>query len=145
VAVYWQRCFHLTLAHLRSGGALPVRTGEVIVQGEDLGAWTVAQRVGWDKLTPAQQWMLESVLGVDPAVEADLPVRRTQADRWATHLAAARQFHAREGHLNVPRKHVEDVGDAPVKLGGFLDNTRRRASKLTPERRAELDGLGMRW
>ncbi|KPH97570.1 hypothetical protein OK006_8915 [Actinobacteria bacterium OK006] len=81
--------FHLTLAHLRSGGALPVRTGEVIVQGEDLGAWTVTERVGWDKLTPAQQWMLESVLGVDPAVEADLPVRRTQADRWATHLAAA--------------------------------------------------------
>ncbi|MDX3763465.1 DEAD/DEAH box helicase [Streptomyces sp. AK02-04a] len=141
----WQRCFHLTLMHIRSGGALTVRAGETIVQGEDLGAWTVAQRVGWDRLTPAQQWMLESVLGLDPAVEADLPVRRTQADRWATHLAAARQFHAREGHLNAPRKHVEDVGGVPVKLGGFLDNTRRRASKLTPERRAELDALGMRW
>ncbi|MFB8137972.1 DEAD/DEAH box helicase [Streptomyces mirabilis] len=141
----WQRCFHLTLTHVRSGGALPVRAGEVLVQGEDLGAWTMAQRVGWDKLTPAQQWLLDSVLGVDPAVEADLPVRRTQADRWATHLAAARQFHAREGHLNAPRKHVEDVGGVPVKLGGFLDNTRRRADKLTPERHAELDALGMRW
>ncbi|WP_438828222.1 Helicase associated domain protein [Streptomyces mirabilis] len=62
----WQRGFHLTLAHVRSGGALPVRAGEVIVQGEDLGAWTMAQRVGWDALTPAQQWMLDSVLGVDP-------------------------------------------------------------------------------
>ncbi|MFF7603178.1 DEAD/DEAH box helicase [Streptomyces mirabilis] len=141
----WQRCFHLTLAHLRSGGALPVRAGAVIVQGEDLGAWTMAQRVGWARLTPAQQWMLESVLGVDPAVEADLPVRRTQADRWATHLAAACQFHAREGHLRVGRKHVEDVGGVPVKLGGFLDNTRRRADRLAPERQAELDALGMRW
>ncbi|QIZ01210.2 helicase associated domain-containing protein [Streptomyces sp. S1D4-11] len=142
----WQRGFHLTLMHVRSGGALPVRAGEVLVQGEDLGAWTTAQRVGWDKLTPAQQWMLDSVLGLEPAGEAEQPpARRTQADRWATHLAAARQFHAREGHLNVPRKHVEDVGGVPVKLGGFLDNTRRRASKLTPERHAELDALGMRW
>ncbi|MFE2838620.1 Helicase associated domain protein [Streptomyces mirabilis] len=141
----WQRGFHLTLTHVRSGGALPVQAGEVLVQGEDLGAWTIAQRTGWDRLTPAQQWMLESVLGVDPAVEADLPVRRTQADRWATHLAAARQFHTREGHLNAPRKHVEDVSGVPVKLGGFLDNTRRRASKLTPERHAELDALDMRW
>ncbi|MFG2858911.1 helicase associated domain-containing protein [Streptomyces mirabilis] len=94
--------------------------------------------------------MLESVLGLDPAVEADLPVRRTQADRWATHLAAARQFRAREGHLRVGRNHVEDTaGDGgestSVRLGGWLDNTRRRADKLTPERRAELDALGMRW
>ncbi len=126
--------------------ALPVRAGEVLVQGEDLGAWTMAQRVGWDALTPAQQWMLDSVLGLEAAGVAEQPpARRTQADRWAGHLAAARQFHAREGHLNVPRKHVEDVGGVPVKLGGFLDNTRRRASKLTPERHAELDALGMRW
>ncbi|MFD9659776.1 DEAD/DEAH box helicase [Streptomyces mirabilis] len=142
----WQRGFHLTHAHVRAGGALPVRAGEVIVQGEDLGAWAMAQRVGWDALTPAQQWMLDSVLGLEAAGEAEQPpARRTQADRWAGHLAAARQFHAREGHLNVPRKHVEDVGGVPVKLGGFLDNTRRRAARLTPERRAELDALGMRW
>nr|WP_323138950.1 helicase associated domain-containing protein [Streptomyces mirabilis] len=83
-------------------------------------------------------------------MEADLPVRRTQADRWATHLAAARQFHTREGHLRVGRKHVEDLaGDGgesvSVRLGGWLDNMRRRADRLTPERRAALDALGMRW
>jgi hypothetical protein len=67
------------------------------------------------------------------------------------HLAAARQFHAREGHLSVPRKHVEEMADeggesgVGVRLGGWLDNTRRRADKLIPERRAELDALGMRW
>jgi hypothetical protein len=43
----WQRGFHPTHAHVRAGGALPVRAGEVIVQGEDLGAWTIAQRAGW--------------------------------------------------------------------------------------------------
>ncbi|WP_037824789.1 MULTISPECIES: helicase associated domain-containing protein [unclassified Streptomyces] len=35
--------------------------------------------------------------------------------------------------------------EVDIKLGTFLDNTRRRADRLTPERRAELDRLGMRW
>ncbi|MFE4630730.1 helicase associated domain-containing protein [Streptomyces mirabilis] len=56
---------------------------------------------------------------------------------------------AREGHLRASRNHVEDTADdgesASVRLGGWLDNTRRRADKLTPERRAELDALGMHW
>ncbi|MGA5504069.1 hypothetical protein [Streptomyces umbrinus] len=38
---------------------------------------------------------------------------------------------------------MEDGTD--VRLGGWLDNTRRRATKLTPERRAEVDELSMRW
>jgi hypothetical protein len=32
-----------------------------------------------------------------------------------------------------------------VKLGLFVDNCRRRADKLSEQRRAELDALGMRW
>ncbi|WP_371656816.1 MULTISPECIES: hypothetical protein [unclassified Streptomyces] len=64
--------------------------------------------------------------------------------------------------MNVPRKHVErlkrpETGDGPtglqaggdspveVKLGTFLDNTRRRAAKLSVERRADLNALDMRW
>ncbi|MDQ0605267.1 hypothetical protein QF037_009612 [Streptomyces canus] len=35
--------------------------------------------------------------------------RRSQSDRWAANLAAARQFHAREGHLQPARKHIETV------------------------------------
>ncbi|MFJ1561956.1 helicase associated domain-containing protein [Streptomyces mirabilis] len=93
------------------------------------------------------------VLGLEPANEAELqPTRRTQADRWAVNLAAARQFHVREGHLVVPRKHAEMIAtggddglEEAVKLGAFLDNTRRRASKLAEQRRADLDALGMRW
>ncbi|WP_186001656.1 helicase associated domain-containing protein [Streptomyces sp. IB201691-2A2] len=61
--------------------------------------------------------------------------------------------HAREGHLHPARKHVEliDVNGGgegeqeAVKLGAFVDNSRRRAAKLSPERRAALDKLGMRW
>ncbi|MFE7113620.1 helicase associated domain-containing protein [Streptomyces sp. NPDC057575] len=74
-------------------------------------------------------------------------------------LAAARQFHAREGHRQVPRKHVEQLeaedmlsgrqggsdGGVVVRLGTWLDNVRKRAAKLPEQRRADLDQLGMRW
>ncbi|MEV7814412.1 hypothetical protein AB0P05_27385 [Streptomyces flaveolus] len=64
-------------------------------------------------------------------------------------LRGARQGHAREGHLCPARKRTErlDIGgvEVDIKLGAILDNTRRRADRLTPERRAELDRLDMRW
>ncbi|MCX5345412.1 helicase associated domain-containing protein [Streptomyces atratus] len=135
--------------------------GKVIVQGEDLGRWVNAQRHGWEQLLPAQQWLLENVLGIEPAEDDERPVRRTQDDMWALKLRAAQQYHAREGHLRVPRKHVEhldlDTGSSPsgrqdgaggpvvVKLGVWLDNVRKRAGKLAEQRRADLDALGMRW
>ncbi|MEV0938153.1 helicase associated domain-containing protein [Streptomyces phaeochromogenes] len=70
-------------------------------------------------------------------------MRRSQDDRWATNLAAARQFHAREGHLRPARKHAEHVNGESMKLGAFLDNTRKRAAKLSAERREQLAGLGL--
>ncbi|TQJ92721.1 helicase associated domain-containing protein [Streptomyces sp. SLBN-31] len=153
--VAWQRCYRLTLAQTRASGTLPTAVGELIVQGEDLGAWIAAQRAGWEQLTPAQRFLLESA-GIDPAAagETVAPGRRSQDEWWATHLAAARQFHAREGHLRVPRKHTETIRasgggnggqETVVKLGAWIDNTRRRAAKLTPQRRTDLDALGMRW
>ncbi|MGW3944242.1 helicase associated domain-containing protein [Streptomyces phaeochromogenes] len=102
---------------------------------------------------PAQQYLLET-LGIEPAAEGEAvgPVRRSQDERWNTNVAA-RQFHAREGHLRPARKHVEmiDVDDGgegdqeAVRLGAWLDNTRKRAAKLSPERRAQLAGLGLEW
>ncbi|MFD9467549.1 helicase associated domain-containing protein [Streptomyces sp. NPDC060027] len=80
---------------------------------------------------PAQQYLLETI-GIDP--DEGGPVRavaRSQDERWAVNLAAARQFHAREGHLHVPREAVEDVAGEQIKPGAFLDNARRRAGKLS--------------
>ncbi|MGW7427512.1 Helicase associated domain protein [Streptomyces sp. NPDC054813] len=151
--ISWQRAYRLILAHHKADGSLPAGPGELIVQGEDLGAWAAGQRTAWDKLMPAQQWLLESV-GIEPADDgAPAPgAPRSQDARWTANLAAARQFHAREGHLQVPRQHVEitagshsDGDQTAVKLGAWLDNTRRRAAKLSHERRSALDALGMRW
>lgn len=130
---------------------LPTAPGQTTVQGEDLGAWILAQRLGWDQLAAAQQWMLENMLRLSPAEPDERPpAPRTQADKWAANLVAARQFHTREGHLRVPRKHVERLSEpdgsvTEVKSGQFVDNSRRRADKLAGVRRGRLEAPGMRW
>ncbi|WP_409240587.1 Helicase associated domain protein [Streptomyces sp. PA5.6] len=154
----WQRHFQLTKTHRDAGNPLPQEAGEVVVQGDDLGQWIRAQRLAWDQLTVGQRVLLE-ILGIEPAGVEERPVQRTQDDKWKLNMTAARQYHAREGHLRVPRKHVEQLADGAVpeerqqgadggvvvRLGTFIDNARRRADKLTAERRAELDQLSMEW
>ncbi|MDX2709896.1 helicase associated domain-containing protein [Streptomyces sp. PA03-6a] len=147
----WQRSYRLCRKLIEDGQPLPTVPGQVSVQGEDLGAWVQTQRLDWEQLLPAQAWMLQNMLHLGPAEPSERPpAPRTQADKWAVNLRAARQFHAREGSLQVPRKHVEQLAEpdgtvTEVKLGQFVDNARRRAEKLTEDRRAELDALGMRW
>ncbi|MFF9025750.1 DEAD/DEAH box helicase [Streptomyces eurythermus] len=149
--VTWQRCFHLVRMHLDAGEALPTKAGAVVRQGEDLGRWVQSVRLGWDQLTTVQQWLCEQVLGITPASEDEKPEpRRTQADKWAMHYEAARQFYEREGHLQVPRKHVEriageDQEEREHKLGAWISNQRSRAATLTPERVELLSAIGMRW
>ncbi|MFF0291792.1 Helicase associated domain protein [Streptomyces sp. NPDC005262] len=156
--VEWQRCFHLTRLHLDRGGALPTTAGDVVHQGEDLGRWVKSVRLKWDQLTTVQQWMCEHILGIEPAGKDEKPKPRTsQAQKWAMHLAAARQFYEREGHLRVPRKHIETITvrgdggknqeqrDVTLKLGAWVGNQRSRAATLTPERVEQLSKIGMRW
>lgn len=150
--VEWQRAFHLTRLHLEEiGGELPTKPGDVVHQGEDLGRWVRTVRLGWDQLTGVQQWMCAQVLGITPATEDEKPKpRRTQADKWAMNYEAARQFYEREGHLQVPRKHVErivseDQKQQELRLGAWVGNQRSRAATLTPERMGQLSKIGMRW
>ncbi|MEU9943094.1 DEAD/DEAH box helicase [Streptomyces lavendulae] len=149
--VEWQRAFHLVRLHLEAaGGILPTEPGEVMHQGEDLGRWVRSVRYGWDHLTTVQQWMCEQVLGIEPATEDEQPKRRTQADKWAMNFEAAKQFFEREGHLRVPRKHVErivgeDQEERELRLGAWVGNQRSRAATLPPERAEQLSAIGMRW
>ncbi|MEV6002167.1 Helicase associated domain protein [Streptomyces griseomycini] len=161
--VEWQRCFHLVRLHLKAGRPLPTEPGEAVHQGEDLGRWVRAQQLRWDKLTTVQQWMCEHILGIEPAADDEKPKPRTsQADKWALNLAAATQYYQREGHLRVPRKHIEritvDGGDGSrdgesrrdqevreLRLGAWIGNQRSRAATLTPERIEQLSAIGMRW
>ncbi|TXL83650.1 DEAD/DEAH box helicase [Streptomyces sp. IB2014 016-6] len=149
--VTWQRSFHLARMHLDSGETLPTEAGEVLRQGEDLGRWVRSVRYGWDKLTTVQQWMSEHILGITPATDDEKPPpRRTQADKWAMNYQAAKQFFERQGHLRVPRKHVErvvgeDQKEREIRLGAWINNQRSRAATLTPERIEQLTTIDMHW
>lgn len=149
--VEWQRAFHLVRQHLEAGGTLPATPGVVVHQGEDLGRWVRSVRYGWDNLTTVQQWMCEHILGIEPAAEDEKSKpRRSQADKWAMNYAAAKQYYEREGHLRVPRKHIERVVDEDLKerelrLGAWIGNQRSRAATLSPERIEQLAAIGMRW
>ncbi|GAA2330877.1 DEAD/DEAH box helicase [Streptomyces cuspidosporus] len=149
--VEWQRAFHLTRMHLEAGGTLPMSPGEVVHQSEDLGRWVRSVRLSWDKLTGVQQWMCEHILGIEPAAKDKKPQpRRTQSDKWALNYEAAKQFYEREGHLQVPRKHVErivgeDQEERELRLGAWIGNQRSRAAMLSPERMEQLSAIGMRW
>ncbi|MGW1354533.1 helicase associated domain-containing protein [Streptomyces sp. NPDC002409] len=68
------------------------------------------------RLVPAQQVLLEN-LGVEPAGKNERVAGRGHDAKWALGLAAARAFHAREGHLRVPRKHVEHPGGRTCGVG----------------------------
>ncbi|MFB8353385.1 helicase associated domain-containing protein, partial [Streptomyces niveus] len=120
-------------------------------QGEDLGRWVQSVRLGWDQLSGVQQWMSEQVLGIQPATENEKPPpHRTQTGKWALNYQAAKQYYQREGHLHVPRKHVETViGDNGQKqqyrLGAWINNQRSRTAALSPERVEQLSAISMRW
>ncbi|RPK37206.1 Helicase associated domain protein [Streptomyces sp. ADI92-24] len=85
--------------------------------------------------------MCEQVLGIEPAGEdKNLKPRISQGEKWVMHLTAARQHFERDGHIRLPRKHVEtitvngDSGDQkqrPLKLGAWVANQRTRAATLT--------------
>ncbi|MEU2058460.1 helicase associated domain-containing protein, partial [Streptomyces bungoensis] len=77
----------------------------------------------------------------------------------AMNYAAARQFYEREGHLRVPRKHIErilvgsdgssgsseDQEIRELKLGAWIGNQRSRAATMSPQRLEQLAAIGMRW
>ena len=136
----WQRLFRLAWNHTKAGNTLPDKAGLVVADGEDLGQWVAAQRAGFAKVSATQQWLLTSVLGVTAA-----PAKRTRAEMWDTNVAAARQYREREGHLEVPRSHTEQIGGQAVRLGAWISQQRVKAAKLMPERVKELSALGMRW
>ncbi|MGK4586122.1 Helicase associated domain protein [Kitasatospora sp. HPMI-4] len=155
-SVEWQRCFALAWRHTRDGGTVAGAVpGSVVVQGEDLTGWARAQQAGWDKLSPAQQWALEHVLGIGPLPAEQKPAGKvSHAEKEQRNLAAAAQYYQRTGNLDVPRGHRETLvlgnpsrpdGIVEISLGLFIANSRSRKATIPAERRQRLTELGMRW
>ncbi|UWS76972.1 helicase associated domain-containing protein [Streptomyces noursei] len=104
-----------------------------------------AKRGGWkpsarrsDRLHPEQKglrrrsWDSQTCLGVRLPGREELTCRREER-AFQRGLAARHTRHsAREGHLNVPQRHIEKIEGDPVRLGQWLSNLRRRRLRPHP-------------
>nr|WP_279571300.1 DEAD/DEAH box helicase [Streptomyces hainanensis] len=181
--IEWQRNY-AGIQQCVDGGADPddILPG-VTVAGIDVGTWLRRQRHAWKHLSEAQRRLLadlaigplhtapEAVQGAVEAVQepagpeaggATVPAARKptngRAGSFERGLAAARQYLAREGHLRVPRSHIEHLaledaaaGDGgqeqpetvDVRLGVWRSNMRSRRDKLPIEQQTALDEIGL--
>ncbi|MEU2772479.1 Helicase associated domain protein [Streptomyces sp. NPDC007162] len=134
--ITWQRAYH--------AARLGLRETENATQA---GEWLTAQRTQADRLHPGQRQLLDELgNGLPPATavpaahDTGVPARERTFQRA---LAAARAFKDREGHLDVPQRHIENLEGEPVRLGQWLSNLRRRRSGLSAQRQAMLAELGL--
>jgi len=123
-------------AYIAREGHANVSQNHVTEDGFTLGIWVSNRRKDRRAGTLSAARIVElNALGmVWDSLDADYQA-------GVDHLRA---YAAREGHANVPQRHVADDGYA---LGAWVNRRRceRTAGTLTPERIAELNALGMVW
>ncbi|WP_326726370.1 DEAD/DEAH box helicase [Streptomyces phaeochromogenes] len=134
--ITWQRAYHAARQSLA--------VNKTAAEAE---SWLESQRARSGRLHPEQRSLLAELglvelpdTSTSRATDSRLPARERAFQRG---LAAARAFRAREGHLNIPQRHIEKVEGDPVRLGQWLSNLRRRRSGLSPQRQAALAELGL--
>jgi superfamily II DNA or RNA helicase len=132
----WQRGLSAARAYHATYGDLSVPGKFVAEDGFRLGAWIQRRRT--DRQTgrlSAERIAQLDALGM---------VWKVEVDGFATGHAAARDYRDAIGHLRVPQRHITLDG---FHLGAWISKCRadRRRGKLSTDRTAALDALGMVW
>ncbi|MFF1594793.1 Helicase associated domain protein [Streptomyces sp. NPDC058286] len=150
----WQRHYAVVREMLAEETILAYIEPGVTVHGMDIGKWLAKQRKPevWAALTHGQRERLQAV-GITPHTtpalaqpDATEGPSTTPVSAFERGITALEQYKTREGHLTVPRGHVERLEDGTeVKLGVFLSNTKSRRAKLTPDKLTALANLGLHW
>jgi hypothetical protein len=99
--------------------------------GFRLGLWVATQRQHKSKLSAEQRRRLDE-LGF---------VWTPHESAWEDGFSALKSYKKREGHCDVPSKHVENG----VSLGSWVRDQRSKRATLSTERRRRLDELGFAW
>ncbi|MFD7732155.1 Helicase associated domain protein [Kitasatospora phosalacinea] len=135
-----------------------------LFEGEQLGRWVLAQRAGHPGLEAEQQELLVAIgIEADPELvaakaAAEARPKVSQADRFQVGVAALAAFVQREQHAGVRRPHKEPLETVKVGPGGeesvelvefplgvWLNNTKARRGKLTPDQLTQLAEHGVEW
>ncbi|MGW0651677.1 Helicase associated domain protein [Streptomyces phaeochromogenes] len=144
--VTWRRAYAAAEAHIGAGGSLDVPNSFTAPDGFKLGQWLSRQRNHFQDLHPEQAQLLIDI-GIAPHADSLYPeaFRTVRGRDFRRGLVAASCYLAREGNLDVPRKHTETDWIGPFRLGSWIDHIRRFPNELTDEERAALDILRMAW
>ncbi|MGP3953501.1 Helicase associated domain protein [Streptomyces sp. 7N604] len=153
--ISWQRHYAGLKTCLDGGATLAELRPGMTVFGDDIGLWLLQQQKDWGRLSEEQRRRLLEV-GVQPAVPVALPagaggnevLLAAEASSWERHLAAARQYRQREGHVRIPRAHRETVVDEAgvhhvLQLGVWRSNTRTRRRGLPRDQYEEAAAIGL--
>lgn len=139
----WEQYFHAASLYAAEHGSLIVPKDYKTPAGLSLGSWIITQRrvrrgaVG-GILTESQ---IERLDGIGMVWET-----RSEA-AWNRSFAAAKAYYEQHGDLLVPMRYKTEDGFA---LGRWLNNLRQgqkdgEGTALTPERKAQMDSIGMVW
>lgn len=141
-SILWEKSYAAAVQYYLENHTLEIPVKYVTPDGMALGVWLGSQRAAYKEgmLTDAQIEKLEA-LGVDWANRNDR--------KWQTAYEAAVKYHAAHGNLDVPTEYIDEDG---ILLGKWVSrqryawqNPERSSARVTPERKALLDELGMNW
>ncbi|MEF3113883.1 helicase associated domain-containing protein [Streptomyces chrestomyceticus] len=115
--------------------------------GETPSSWLDRQITQMPDLHPQQVRLLSSLVAQHPDAHPHslllLPPSSPRLRSFHRGLKAARQFHQREGHLDVPLGHREDLAGDVVLLCRWIRKTRTSTARLTAVQINALTALGI--
>ena len=138
----WEQSYCAAVQYWLDHGTLEVPVKYTTPEGVALGVWLGSQRAAYKAGTikPVQKAWLE-------ALDVDWTNRNDR--KWQAAYDAAARYYRAHGNLNVPSEYIDPDG---VLLGKWVSRQRyawqnpdRSSARLTPERKALLDQLGMVW
>ena len=141
-SILWEKSYAAAVQYYLENHTLEIPVKYVTPDGMALGVWLGSQRAAYKEgvLTDAQIEKLEA-LGVDWTNRNDR--------KWQTAYEAAVKYHAAHGNLDVPIEYIDEDG---ILLGKWVSrqryawqNPERSSARVTLERKALLDELGMNW
>ena len=141
-SILWEKSYAAAVQYYLENHTLEIPVKYVTPDGMALGVWLGSQRAAYKEgvLTDAQIEKLE-------ALEVDWTNRNDR--KWQTAYEAAVKYHAAHGNLDVPTEYIDEDG---ILLGKWVSrqryawqNPERSSARVTPERKALLDELGMNW
>lgn len=138
----WQQSYAAAVQYYLAHHTLEVPVKYVTPDGLALGVWLGSQRAAYKEgsLTAEQMAWLE-------ALDIDWTNRNDR--KWQAAYEAAVRYYKANGNLNVPSEYIDADG---VLLGKWVSrqryawqNPERSSARVTPERKALLDQIGMVW